>query len=201
MDKIIIGIDQSYQDTGVTVSVNGKVRKVYAIKLSKEKNNSVKRERVRGFLLSLLALIEKKYDTTDTVCIIERIRLKSQGFINIDYIRNMGALNATIIDVMYLHGIKTYSVDTRAWKSAIVGSSKPLSNKYGINPEKYPTIIWCIKNGYKDNIIDYDVGKKKNGVITKNGEKYMYDDNKADSLAISLYGFIPVKKQKLQEEH
>ena len=200
-DKVVIGIDQSYQDTGITISINGEVKKVIAVKLKKLKNNTERRIALKEELDFVLLKVLPKYDPKDITCIIERIRLKSQGFINIDYIKSMGALNSLIIDTMYQCKIKTYSVDTRAWKSAIIGSSKPMKNKYGIDPEKYPTIIWCIKQGYKDYIIDYAVGKKKNGVIKKNGEVYMYDDNKADSLAISLYGFLPAKRQKLQEEH
>jgi len=210
MDKVVIGIDQSYQDTGITITVNGIVIKVFSIKYDGCKNNTEKRIYLKNkldlILLKVIAkygieLPNKSFDTQNIICIIERIRLKSQGFINIDYIRGMGALNSVIIDTMYSCKIKTYSVDTRAWKSSIVGTSKPKKNKYKIDPEKFPTIIWCIKHGYMDHIIDYNVGRKKNGVINKNGKSYMYDDNKADSICISLYGFLPVKKQKLQEEH
>jgi len=203
MNKIVIGIDQSYKNTGVTVNINnGEKLKVRNIYTDCYENNSIKRSVVRKTLFNLISVIKIAYPKAEVVCIIERIRLKSQGFLNINYIKGIGALNALIVDVMYNNGIETYSVDTRAWKSAIVGTSKPMENKYGLPPEKYPTILWNVKNGRKKDIINYDVGKKKKGVITnKKGERYMYDDDKSDSIAISFYGFLPAKRQKLEKEN
>ena len=203
MNKVVIGIDQSYKNTGVTVNVNnGERLRVLNIYTDCYENNSIKRSVVRKKLFNLISVIKIAYPKAEIICIIERIRLKSQGFLNINYIKGIGALNALIVDVMYNNGIETYSVDTRAWKSAIVGTSKPMENKYGLPPEKYPTILWNVKNGRKKNIINYDVGKKKKGVITnKKGERYMYDDDKSDSIAISFYGFLPAKRQKLEKEN
>lgn len=202
MNKVVIGIDQSYKNTGVTVNKNnGEDLKVFGIYTDCYKTNSIKRKVLKEKLNRIVKHVEEKYSDAEVVCVIERIRLKSQGFLNINYIKGIGALNALIVDVMYNNGIETFSVDTRSWKSAIVGTSKPMTNKYKINPEKYPTILWNIKNGRKDKIINYDVGKKKKGVITKGDLKYTYDDDRSDSIAISFYGFLPVKRQKLEKEH
>lgn len=202
MNKVVIGIDQSYKNTGVTVNVNnGEKLKVFNIYTEKMKNNSEKRKEIRNKISAIVNKVKSLYPETEIVCIIERIRLKSQGFLNLDYIKGIGALNAIIVDIMYDKGIEIYSVDTRSWKSAIVGTSKPMTNKYKINPEKYPTILWNIKNGRRDKIINYDIGKKKKGVITKGDLKYTYDDDRSDSIAISFYGFLPVKRQKLEKEH
>lgn len=203
MNKVVIGIDQSYKNTGVAVNKNnGEDLKVFGIYTDCYKNNSIKRNVLKEKLNRIVKHVKEKYPDAEVVCIIERIRLKSQGFLNINYIKGIGALNAIITDIMYNYGIETFSVDTRAWKSAVVGTSKPMKNKYGLPPEKYPTILWNVKNGRKKNIINYDVGKKKKGVITnKKGERYMYDDDKSDSIGISFYGFIPVEKQKLEKEN
>lgn len=202
MNKVVIGIDQSYKNTGVTVNVNnGERLRVLNIYTDCYKTNSIKRKVLKEKLNRIVKHVEEKYPDAEVVCIIERIRLKSQGFLNINYIKGIGALNALIVDIMYDNGVETYSVDTRAWKSAIVGTSKPMENKYGIEPEKYPTILWNIKNGRKKEIINYDVGKKKKGVIVKGDKKYRYDDDRSDSIAISFYGFLPAKIQKLEEEH
>lgn len=199
MSKLVIGIDQSYKNTGITVNIdNGKKLIVDNIYTEKLKNNSEKRKQIREQLSVIVKELLERYDRSDVTCIIERIRLRSQGFINIDYIKGIGALNSIIVDIMYQNGITTYSVDTRAWKSAIVGTSKPQENPYGIPPEKYPTILWNVKHGRKKLIVNYDVGKKKNGVIEKNGKRYMYDDDRSDSIAISFYGFV--KKPKLEME-
>ena len=202
-DKVVIGIDQSYKNTGVTINVNnGETLKVFNIHTENIKENSDKRKMIKEQLGKIIERIKTKFPNADVVCIIERIRLQSKGFLNINYIKGIGALNALIVDLMCDYGIETFSVDTRAWKSSVVGTSKPMENKYGIIPEKYPTIIWNIKHGRKKEIINYDVGKKSKGVLTnKKGERYMYDDDKSDSIAISFYGFIPVNKQKLEKEH
>lgn len=202
-NKIVIGIDQSYKDTGITVSLNNKVMNVSECFTEYAVNNSVKRGMLKETLTNIFKFCYAKSQqlNASVIVIIERIRLRSQGFISIDYITSIGALNALIVDLSHLYNFPVYSVDTRAWKSSIVGNSKGKSNKYGIDEKKYPTILWCIKNGYEEYIINYDVGKKKKGVIEKNGKRFTYNDNKADSICISLYGFIPESYQLLKEEH
>lgn len=202
-NKIVIGIDQSYKDTGVSISFNGELKMAKDIKLEHLKNNSERRTTLQGRLFDIFSsvhLLQGDYDA-EVIVIIERIRLQSQGFINIDYIKSIGALNALIVDTASGFDFPVYSVDTRAWKSAIVGNSKGQRNKYGIDEKKWPTILWCISKGYKKHIkSEVNKGKKK-GVIEKDGERYTYNDNIADSICISLYGFINSSKQLLKEEH
>lgn len=199
-DKVVIGIDESYRNTGVTINKNnGEELKVFAIHTEPLENHSLKRQMIKEWLVKIIKHVKKVNPNAEVVCIIERIRLKSKGFLNIDYIKGIGALNALIVDTMYDYGIETFSVDTRAWKSAVVGTSKPMENKYGLPAEKYPTIVWNVKNGRKKEIINYNVGKKKKGVIVKGDRKYTYDDDKSDSIAISFYGFT--NKPKLEKEH
>jgi Holliday junction resolvasome RuvABC endonuclease subunit len=199
--RVVIGIDQSYKNTGLTIAINGEVFVVYSLKLETLPNNSEKRKELKEWLTPIVKELLKSYQPINIICIIERIRLQSKGFLSMDYIKSMGALNSVIVDIMYRYHINTFSVDTRAWKSAVVGTSKPQENKYGIAPEKYPTILWNVKNGRKKYIVDYCVGKKTKGVITKGDKKYMYDDDKSDSIGIALYGFLPKKLQKLEQEH
>ena len=201
-NKIVIGIDQSYKDTGISISMNGKLKMAKHVYLEKCKNNSERRVMLQKRLFDIFSsvhLLKEDYDA-DVIVIIERIRLQSQGFINIDYIKSIGALNALIVDTASVFGYPVYSVDTRAWKSSIVGNSKGKSNKYGIDPKKWPTILWCVSKGYEKYIINYDVGKRKSkGIIEKNGKRYTYNDNISDSICISLYGFV--NNQLLKEEH
>lgn len=202
-NKIVIGIDQSYKDTGISVAINNEIKLVTECYTEKLPNNSIKRGMLRNTLKNIFAYCydkSKQYNAS-VVVIIERIRLQSQGFINIDYIKSIGALNALIVDLAKEYNFPVYSVDTRNWKSSVIGTSKGMSNPYGLDEKKYPTIVWCIKHGYKKYIIDYNVGKRKKGIIVKNNKAYTYNDNKADSIAICLYGFIPKNKQKLKEEH
>jgi len=203
-NKIVIGIDQSYQDTGISISYNGKLKKATHQYLKDLDNNSLRRMQLELKLMDVIdkAILLGKKHNAEIIVIIERIRLMSDGFINIDYIKSIGALNALIVDTVGKRSndtIPIYSVDTRAWKSSVVGTSKPKSNEYGFDDNKWPTILWCIKHGYKDYIIDYEVGRKRKGIIEKDGERYTYNDNIADSICISLYGFT--KFPKLEKEH
>ena len=127
----------------------------------------------------------------EVVCVIERIRLRSQGFLNIDYIKSIGALNAVIVDVMHEYGIEVYSVDTRCWKAQIVGTSKGLSNKFGVPDEKYPTVRWCIKQGFEQSILQDKSNFRgtKGTFLDADGHKWAYDNDRADSAAISLFWF------------
>jgi hypothetical protein len=201
-NKIIIGIDQSYKDSGITLSMNGGIKSITDCYTANLKTNTEKRKVLKTKLdrvFTKAKMLSIKYDA-DVICIIERIRLRSDGFININYIKSIGALNALIVDAATEYHIPVYSVDTRAWKSSIVGTSKPKENKYGIDPKKYPTILWCIDKGFESSIKESVLNnKKKKGIIEKNGERFTYNDNKADSAAISLYGFI--SNPNLKEEH
>lgn len=191
--KIVIGIDQSYQDTGISVFADKKKKAIRDVKLSQYRNNSERREVLREYLGSFLTSVAEiaKENDGELICIIERIRLQSQGFLSIDYIKSMGALNSIIVDSCDKISIPTYSVDTRAWKSQVVGTSKPYDRDYyGIDPHKVPTILWCIRNGWVDDIKEPVSAKKKKGVIVKGDERFTYNDNKADSAGIAMYGFV-----------
>lgn len=200
-NKIVIGIDQSYQDTGISVAMNGQLKTIGHLYLKDKKNNSERRACLQKRLLEVFGSVDvlaKKHNASVKV-VIERIRLQSQGFVNIDYIKSIGALNALICDTAGIYNFPVWSVDTRAWKSAIVGSSKPLKNKYGFNPEKWRTIKWCIAKGYGPKIKEHVSKLKKKAVIEKDGERFTFNDNTADSICICLYGFE--SNPLLKEEH
>ena len=200
--KIIIGIDQSYKNTGISIAADGKLLKVSSINLEKYWNNSNRREYLRS---KLKAILEKVYNkSANIVCIIERIRLRSQGFLNINYIKSIGALNALIVDLMSYYGIPTYSVDTRCWKAQVVGTSKPgpKNNPWNMEPEKYPTFEW-LKQNYPllvpSVFIDMTNTRKKKNVFEENGKLWKINDDACDSAAISMFGFVG-DLGKLEEE-
>lgn len=204
MKKIVIGIDQSYKNTGISICVDGELTNIKSVHLKSLKTNSDRRKHLSNKLHHLFNKVQyrAKYDSVEVWVIIERIRLRSQGFLNIDYIKSIGALNALIVDVASEYDFPVYNVDTRAWKSAIVGTSKPQNNKYGIDPEKWPTIKYICSLGFEDKIrVPVESIRKKKGVIEKDGIRFTYNDDAADSACIALYGFIPEKRQKLEVEH
>ena len=196
---IVIGIDQSYNRTGVSISADGKLLKVKSIDFAKYryKNNTQKRNKIRAYLQNVLKSINGK--GTEVICVIERIRLRSQGFLNIDYIQSIGALNSVIIDVMTTNNVPVYSVDTRCWKSQVVGTSKPMKNKFGVPDEKWPTVKWCINKGFEFSILKEVQGRREKGTFIRNGIKYEYDNDASDSAAISQFYFVG-DKSKLKPE-
>lgn len=196
--QLSIGIDQSYKNCGVSISADGQLLKVTHIKLEQCRTNTDRRRLLKAYLDNMLKAITSKAD--DIICIIERIRLHSQGFLNIDYIKSMGALNAVIIDIMDEYDIPVYSVDTRCWKSQVIGTSKPKDNNLGVPKEKYPTVEWCIEQGFEDSVLRTVKGRKVKGTFVRNGMKYMYDNDACDSSAISMFYFVG-DKEKLKQEH
>ena len=197
-NKLCIGIDQSYKNCGVSISADGQLLKVAHIKLEQCRTNTDRRRLLKAYLDNMLKAITSKADSI--ICIIERIRLHSQGFLNIDYIKSMGALNAVIIDIMDEYNIPVYSVDTRCWKSQVIGTSKPKDNDLGVPREKYPTVEWCIKQGFENSVLRTVKGRKVKGTFVRNGIRYMYDNDACDSSAISMFYFVG-DKEKLKQEH
>lgn len=196
-DLAVIGIDQSYDNTGISIAADGELKKVKSLHLNKFKSNSERRRALAKTLDGLLKVICHK--AKQVICIIERIRLRSQGFLNIDYIKSIGALNSIIVDVCHDFCVPVYSVDTRCWKSQVLGTSKGASNKYGVPEEKWPAVKWVIDKGWEKNILIPIEGRKTKGTFTRDGQKYMYNNDAADSAGIAMFGFIG-DKEKLQLE-
>ena len=196
--EVCIGIDQSYNNTGISMAADGKLIKVKSKWLDHYKSNSEKRQALRETLDKVLTSATR--NANNVVCILERIRLRSRGFVNIDYIKSIGALNAIITDKCHEYGIKVYSVDTRCWKSQVIGTSKPKSNKFGVPDEKWPTVQWVIKSGFESSIlVDMSETRKTKGVFERNGIKYMYNNDAADSAGIAMFWFVG-EHEKLKEE-
>ena len=195
--KVTIGIDQSYNNTGISIAADGKLVKVKSLFLDTYKSNSERRRALANTLDGLLRAVCPK--AKEVVCIIERIRLHSQGFLNIDYIKSIGALNSVIVDTCQKYNVEVYSVDTRCWKAQVIGTSKPLSNKFGVPEEKWPTIMWLISQGWEANILIPIEGRKTKGTFVRDGQKYMYNNDAADSAGIAMFGFLG-DKNKLQLE-
>ena len=197
--KVIVGIDQSYKNTGISIAADRKLVKVRSLQLDNYKTNSDKRRALANTLDGLLKAVCPK--AREVVCIIERIRLRSQGFLNIDYIKSIGALNSIIVDKCHEYCVPVYSVDTRCWKAQVIGTSKPQKNGYGVPEEKWPTVNWVCENGFEESILIDMTGSRKNkGTFTEeDGKKYMYNNDAADSAGIAMFGFVG-DPDKLKEE-
>lgn len=196
-DKVVVGIDQSYNNTGISIAADGELMKVRSLRLDKYKSNSEKRRALSKTIGGLLKAICPK--AKEIICIIERIRLRSQGFLNIDYIKSIGALNSIIVDACHEYNIPVYSVDTRCWKAQVIGTSKPMPNAFGVPEEKWPTVKWLIDQGWESSLLILIEGRKTKGTFIRDGQKFMYNNDAADSAGIAMFGFKG-DQEKLQEE-
>lgn len=205
----VIGIDQSYTRTGIAILKDKEVVEMFSLNYEHCRNNSEKRTALKNALHEMVL----DHNIVNPLVITERIRLRSQGFLSEAYIKSTGALIATIIDFFYYYNeIPVYSVDTRSWKSQIIGNSKPLNNPYGINPEKFRTICYLRDKGLLKHIVKEYKGRGKKGIIDvkmevlEGGKRVKkkvpceINDDLADSYCIALYGYLPKSKQKLKEE-
>jgi len=90
--QVYIGIDQSYQNTGISIVADGVLRDVKSVPLDKLKTNSERRRVLRQRLDSLISVVAEKSEKV--TCIVEKARLHGgpTSFVNIDAIKAMGAL-------------------------------------------------------------------------------------------------------------
>ena len=178
----VIGIDQSYTQTGISICVNGKLKKVTSIKFKHEFNKTQKRLKVQEVVEKAIESCLKNFNVDQVVIIVERIRTYTAGDnLRPDFLKSQGALIATITDTAYRYGIKVYSVDTRCWKSAVLGTSKPIFEPIaGVSdPQKFGSVRKVIDLGFEEAIT---IRRSRNSRVR-------LDDDAADSACIALYGF------------
>lgn len=196
--KLVIGIDQSYTRTGISIAGDGKLLKVSYIPFEPSECHSEKRKKVKGKLFHIIRLNQHK--ASQMVVIVERIRQFSGGNLSMDYIKSTGALIGCIVDTASEFGVPVYSADTRSWKSQVVGTSVPKANSYNVDPKKWPTIEYLLKRSdvnEADLLVKVGKRTKRFAKVIK-GDKYCYNDDAADSAGIALYGFC--KGRSLKKE-
>ena len=96
-NKVVIGIDQSYQRTGITVLCNKQIVKMFSVDFVGCKTNTEKRNKLRQEISKVIYEISMEEDSkgilnSDISIITERIRLRSQQFLSENYIKATGAL-------------------------------------------------------------------------------------------------------------
>ncbi len=192
--RVCVGVDQSYKRTGVSVAVNNRLVKCRSIDLSGFQTKAEKRTAVRGFVSSCLDACLAKYD--DVTVVLERTRTFSQRFLSVPYIKSMGALNAVVADEAFFHGLECYSIDTRAWKSGVVGTCKPATHdRWGMDPKKLPTAEWLSREDprrFKRAVIELpEKSRRAKGTFIdeKTGKRLEINDDLCDSAAIALSWF------------
>lgn len=168
---VVMGIDQSYTRTGISIAKDNELINVDSIDFKKIKTKTEKRHKIKREINIRIKMYKPD------IIIVERVRQFSAGgkgsFMSMNMIKAGTQLITSIIDIAYKYKIPVYSVDTRSWKSQIVGTSK-----YKGNNKKEPTIKYV-------NSLGFDVGT---------------NDDAADSACIALYGFVDSKNKKLKLE-
>lgn len=177
----VIGIDQSYARTGISIAINGRLVKVTSEKFEGLTNQSQKRNKIRKTVSKCLEACLKKFKPEEIVVIVERIRTYTTGFdLYPNFLKSQGALISCIVDTSYSYGVTVRSVDTRCWKSRVLGSSKPIFPPVeGVkDPQKFGSVQKVIDLGFKESLM---ITRGKGGCIG-------LDDDAADSACIALYG-------------
>ena len=192
-----VGIDQSYKRTGLSVSIDGELLSVNSYDLTKISKHEA-RKLVSGKAVKAAAKCILRAD--HTIVLLERIRLFSQQFISMPYIMSMGEMNGAVYDRLassyssYIGSgkLEVMTVETRAWKRAVVGTTKGAPNNYGVPENKWPSIDWF--NFHYPQFEKHVLHKSKSKRKTKanfelDGCFYEYDDDAVDSACISLFPF------------
>lgn len=183
MKKLVIGLDQSYTDTGLCLAVDGIPKYVESVNFCGLNSKADKRRAVVSRLEAVFERYKGKYFIE---IVIEAIRLfsGSQPHISTAYIYSTCALIGAIVDFASENGIDVYWVDTRSWKKFVLGSSKPSGKKLnGVKDKnKVDSVLYAISIGFGKRI-SYFV---KSG---KNKGKIRYNDNMADAICIAIAGF------------
>jgi hypothetical protein len=96
-DLMVVGVDQSYKNCGISIAADGKLLKVSNLSFEHCQTHSEARKLLGAKLTRIIKLNHQKCH--DMILVFERIRQFSQGFISMPYITGMGALNAvTLLD-------------------------------------------------------------------------------------------------------
>lgn len=169
---------------------SNKIYFVGSLDLSECKTKTDRRAELALALNEIYDKIQSKWPGVPTAVVYERPRLFSGGHISANYLLGMGALNAIIIDFAIFHKLPCYSIDTRAWRAAVVGTTKKEENSEGIPPEKYLTVKHFCDLGYDSLIIS--AGTKTGKEFTK-----LYNHDLADAMGIACAPFELALKGKL----
>ena len=183
MKQMIIGLDQSYTDTGICLAVDGKPKVAKSISFKGITEKSDKRRAILECLEVIFNNFKYRYNIE---IVLEAVRLfsGSNPHISTSYIFATCALIGSIVDFANKNEIPIYWVETRSWKKKVLGSSKPSGRKLkgAKDQKKVDSVLYAISIGFKD-AISYKVERGKN-----KGQR-RYNDNIADAICIAIAGF------------
>jgi len=215
---ICIGFDQSYKSTGIAVvgkRLNGKIEIIHTESLDYDKRGGTRVKMEYRYRLATRAsslLLKYRCLCNKFVAIAEEIRVYNNGTVSINNHLSWGALLGCIADRLYMRGhIPLFVVDTRTWKTKIVGTNKPSDPEEtpkSVDPKKWPTIKYCmeelkiprkqIKRELSQGTQKYAWAVQKTGIKNEKGvqkfveHKYWvkctYNSDICDAICIALFG-------------
>lgn len=196
MKNAIIGIDQSYTDTGIAIAVGGKILAAISLSFDKIDYDTEKRILLKNKLHHAINLCYN--NGYKPIVYFEQVRInKNQTTFN--YMKRAGAMESVIIDLCYSEKLECRSVSSNSWKAKVLGSRKKIENEKGIAPEKYIAYEYTHKLGLDKFTLQPCSNRTENYLlIDKRGTKLKYNDNIGDAICISLYGCLPQKDQVYQ---
>lgn len=203
--NLCLGFDQSYSGTGIALAGelrNGDYEIIHceSVRPVPGESKSDYRVKVRKAINRIIVKYRHLGDELFAVC--EAVRFNTQGAQVVNYHLIWGALMGTICDYLWeCQEVTLRKADTRAWKKAVIGTSKPAdSAPKGVDPKKWPTIqhMLYVEDVPKECLRIERPPRSRVYTWEEDGKKYTYDDNVADACGIALYGLItPLNKLKL----
>ena len=183
MREMVIGLDQSYTDTGLCIAVNGVPKYAESVSFDGAVEKVDKR---KALLKRVKAIVERYRQKYHITIVLEAVRLfsGSQPHISIAYIFSTCAMVGSLVDLADELDVDIFWVETRSWKKFVLGSSKPSGRRLnGVkDSKKVDSVVFAISVGFKDRVM-YRIERGKNkGQIR-------YNDNVADAICIAIAGF------------
>lgn len=186
----VIAVDQSYARSGIAIAVDGILKVVTSVDFKLVKTKTAKRLLLKEKVEQAIKTCLKKFEPDEIVVLCERVRtFTASNEIRPEVIKSHGALVAYIVDTAAQYGIEVWSSDTRAWKTGVLGTSKPSFEPIqGVtNPQKYGAVHKMIELGFDAAIRRYKGVQRT---------VWTYDDDAADAGCIALYAFTLRPKLK-----
>lgn len=198
--QAIIGIDQSYTDTGLTVLTQGGFSLVTSVTFKECGSSKYRKcDLLRSKIIRAVELCHSN-GYTDVTINYEQIRynnpVNSKKKTTFGNTHGSSIMEGFIWDAAARCETTLYSVPTISYRSAVVGNTKGVENDLGIDPSKYPTYTFLLSTGQIRPFLDTPRPSKRKGIVLYKGERMWYNDNKGDSACIALYGTLPAQRRK-----
>lgn len=205
---ICFGFDQSYTNTGIAIAgitYKKQIDILHCESIGGGGGGIESKFEFRKRLTNRVAALMRKYRASAENCyaLCEAVRVHKDGNMSINNHLSWGALQGCLSDLFYQrYDILLRIVDTRAWKSKVVGTSKPAEHAPpSVDPKKWPTIEYVMHvHDIPKEQIAWPLGPRTRNYawIDADGNKFTFNSDICDACCIAIYGLMfPMNKLKL----